>query len=358
MPIYAFGSNEHYQVDPRAPLHLKSPLGIENSSTVVAASWSQVVTEDDTRETQLRGLPLENSSFDITTVKTWLGQDEFVAVLLRDGTIRRLKDGASSEAKYHSASMNSRGEILVVTNEEPTTLLHFPSLSSFFASTENDELQPSTLPLPFYPSNPSNPEHISLLASGASHFLVLALPSSRLFSLGDNRYGQLGVPQNQTSSASSTPTLHRIDAFDGLRITQISAGAFHSVVLTEGGQVYFFGSDQKNQCGGTGGGWDPSVNETIEGDGEDEIDGREGDDVVQVCAFGESTILRTRAGEIWVTGASQLGLSSSEDSQKTFVKHSAFGPREKDMAKERIGTVKNVVCSRWTTYLEVDEHAT
>ena len=193
-------------------------------------------------------------------------------------------------------------------------LLFYFCLASIFRSPDVNQHEPFKLSLPFYPSNPSDPEHISLIASGASHFLVLALPSSRLFSLGDNRYGQLGIPQNQTNSSSSTssttPTLHRIDAFDGLRITHISAGAFHSVVLTEGGQVYFFGSDQKNQCGGTGGGWEPTVNETLEvvaGDQENEDrEEQEEDEVVQVCAFGESTILRTKAGEIWVTGASEF----------------------------------------------------
>jgi len=191
-------------------------------------------------------------------------------------------------------------------------LRFFPSLDAIFNQSSSDPASEVTsLSLPFYPSTSSAPERISSISAGASHFLILALPSSRLFSLGDNRYGQLGVSQAQTSvsSTSSRHTLHRIDAFDGLKITRISAGAFHSAVLTEGGQVYFFGSDQEGQCGGTGGGSEPSLNETLEEEQEDQensqAERQDGSEIVQVCAFGESTILRTRAGEIWVAGASE-----------------------------------------------------
>lgn len=62
----------------------------------------------------IRGLPLESVAFDFEAVKSWLGQDEFLAVLLNDGKIVRLVDGAATEARYRLASMNSRGELLVV----------------------------------------------------------------------------------------------------------------------------------------------------------------------------------------------------------------------------------------------------
>ncbi|GAA5910378.1 uncharacterized protein JCM6883_002986 [Sporobolomyces salmoneus] len=302
MPVYCFGSNEHHQVDPRAPLHLLEPRVIENSSKIVAASWSQSVVSDALGVTTVRGLSLENDSFDKSSVQCWLGQDEFVAVLLNDGTIRQLDDGATTERRYRLAAMNSRGEILVVPGDNATELLLYSDVSALFETSSTKENQPHKLSLPFYPSTSSSPEHISSISAGASHFLILASPSCRLFSLGDNRYGQLGVNSTHVSSSSDHPSPQHVDAFDGLRISQISAGAFHSVVLTEGGQVYFFGSDQRGQCGGTGGGSEPALNDTIEekqdGGGEE----NEANEIVQVCAFGESTILRTRGGEIWVAG--------------------------------------------------------
>ena len=44
MPVYAFGSNEHHQVDRSAPLQVPGPFLLEDSSRVVAASWSQSIT--------------------------------------------------------------------------------------------------------------------------------------------------------------------------------------------------------------------------------------------------------------------------------------------------------------------------
>jgi len=59
-------------------------------------------------------MPLESTLFVFESVRSWLGQDEFLAVLFEDGKIVRLVDGATTEAKYGMASMNSRGQILVV----------------------------------------------------------------------------------------------------------------------------------------------------------------------------------------------------------------------------------------------------
>lgn len=269
---------------------------------------------------------------------------------------------------------------------KPTTLLLYPTLAAFFDPSNPAQSSPTKLELPFYPSTSSSPEHISSISSGASHFLVLAFPSYRLFSLGDNRYGQLGVPHTSVRSSDGIE-LHRVDAFDGLRISQISTGAFHSVALTESGECYFFGSDQQGQCGGTGGGWEPTVNETLdteyEGD-EAYVEVHSMSDIMQVCAFGESTVLRTRAGQIWVAGASefpsrrryvsqvlsltsspnaphvdhsgQLGFELTKESLTTFTKHLAFGAD--DGTTKSIGKVMRVVCSRSTVYLEVEESAT
>lgn len=61
-----------------------------------------------------RGLPLENSFTDLSAAVTWLGQDEFAAVLLDDGRIQRFGDKATTSSRYSQASVNSRGEVVVV----------------------------------------------------------------------------------------------------------------------------------------------------------------------------------------------------------------------------------------------------
>ncbi|GAA5876252.1 hypothetical protein JCM16303_007071 [Sporobolomyces ruberrimus] len=347
MPVYALGSNEHGQVDPHALLLFAEPQRLGNCSGILAASWSQVIVRETNGDLRIRGLPLETPLPDFSRVKTWLGQEEFLAVLLYDGRIRRLEDGATTETKYSLASMNSRGELLVVP--------------AFFDPSRPAGPTSTKFELPFYPSTSPSPEHISSISSGASNFIVLAFPSSRLFSLGDNRYGQLGVPQTNVHSSEGTK-LHRVEAFDGLRIAEVSTGAFHSAVLTESGECYFFGSDQQGQCGGTEGGWEPTINDTLETEYDgDEANGVEESmsDIMQVCAFGESTVLRTRAGQIWVAGANhsgQLGFEPTKESLTTFTKHLAFGA---DYGTTKsIRKVAGILCSRLTVYLDVEESAT
>ncbi|GAA5837162.1 hypothetical protein JCM3766R1_002147 [Sporobolomyces carnicolor] len=365
MPVYAFGSNEHHQVDRSAPLQAPRPFLLEDSSHVVAASWSQSITRGADGTIKVRGLGLDEASapLDETSVDIWLGQDEFVAALLKDGTLRRLSDGETTKGQYRSASINSRGEVLVAPVENDATLLLYRDLGSLFGTQDSHETDAVKLSLPFYPSTAASPEHVSTISSGAAHFLILASPSSRLFALGDNRHGQLGVSQQRMTSSRDDPLLHRVEFFDGLNISQVATGAFHSIVLTEAGQVYFFGSDQKGQCGGTGGGSEPALDDTIEDPTEEEENESRGDsedsnEVVQVCAFGESTMLKTRGGDLWVGGSNhsgQLGIEGkSQETVAPFAKHPAFGSGNRDVDAQRLGKAENVVCSRWTVYIEVD----
>ncbi|GAA6006008.1 hypothetical protein JCM11491_004088 [Sporobolomyces phaffii] len=304
MTLYACGSNEHRQIHQQAPLHVVPPFQLKDFPHVVAASWSQVVLRDAKGKASARGLPLENSFTNLSAAVTWLGQDEFVAVLLDDGRIQRLGDKATTSSRYSQASINSRGEVVVVPRS---------SLSFSLPACRH----PVKLELPFYPSSSSAVEHVSSISCGAAHFLILASPSARVFSIGDNRYGQLGVPH--ASASSSKPVLHHVDLFDGLRVSSVSAGAFHSVALTESGQVYLFGSDERGQCGGSGGGSEPTLDETLEALGEAEGDDNE---IVQACAFGESTVVRTRRGQVWVAGSSthtwSLHLTSHVDESAPF----------------------------------------
>ncbi|GAA5929128.1 uncharacterized protein JCM15063_004060 [Sporobolomyces koalae] len=357
MPIYAFGSNEHGQLGDSRPTQNPQPVLVSDCDTVLAASWAQVVVCEGTGDIAVRGLPLERSVA-LTSVKTWLGQDEFVAVLLQDGTVQRLSDGVITSSRYRLASMNSRGQVLLVPDNKPTTLLLYDSLNSLFA-VESDvvqESQPTTLDLPFYPSTPTATEQISSIEAGAAHFLVLASPSSRLFSLGDNRYGQLGIP----NVASRDLQLRRIDALDGFKILDFAAGAFHSVVLTEHGEVYVFGLDKDAQCGGGGGGSEPyPVNDSLQGLLQDNFADEDGEEIVQVAAAGPNTVLRTKSGAVWLAGANchgQLGIRVEKDSLQALARHPSFGIAGAIKSEARlVSSVRNVVSSRWTTYLEVEE---
>ncbi|GAA5925670.1 hypothetical protein JCM1841_004801 [Sporobolomyces salmonicolor] len=331
MTVFAFGSNLHGQIPGEDSLIMLSPVTCRACIASAAASWSQVVFRDSSGAPILRGLPLGRDSLDLPSARTWLGQDNFVAALLHDGTILRFDDGNRSAEKYCLASMNSRGELLVVPAENnPLELRVYSSVDALFAASASSSstfAPPTIFTLPDFPSSPFDPEHIHLLSSGASHALLLALPSHRLFSLGDNRFGQCGVPSLSPPS-SSPPTLNRIEALDGLYPVEVACGAFHSAVRTQDGLVYLFGADKEGQSGGNGGDWEPQLIE-LGPEGEETGtagDGEEGREVVQAVCGAEHTVLLTTDGEVWVTGANhsgQLGLGDTA-SRRTFVRHPSF----------------------------------
>lgn len=70
------------------------------------------------------GLPLEGKVA-LEEISSWLGQDSFVAGLRIDGRIERFVDGAKTERRYSLASMNSKGEVLVVQGSSPHSLSFF-----------------------------------------------------------------------------------------------------------------------------------------------------------------------------------------------------------------------------------------
>ncbi|GAA5907711.1 hypothetical protein JCM5296_007448 [Sporobolomyces johnsonii] len=336
MPVFAFGANLHGQIPGQDSLTVSSPVTCPGCIAVAAASWSQAVFRDSTAALTLRGLPLGRDSLDLASARTWLGQDSFVAALLHDGHILRFEDGKRSAEKYSLASVNSRGELLVVPESNPLELRLYPSVAALFAASapsSSPPASPTLFTLPAFPSFPSSPEHIHILSSGASHSLLLALPSHRLFSLGDNRFGQCGVP-SLSAPSSSAPTLNRIEALDGLYPVEIACGAFHSAVRTQDGSVYVFGADKEGQGGGIGAGCEPQLVE-LGLVGNEPGTGGEGDDeeveveVRQVVCGAEHTVLLTTRGEVWVAGANhsgQLGLGDIA-SRRLFVRHPSFGAR-------------------------------
>ncbi|XP_031549354.1 secretion-regulating guanine nucleotide exchange factor-like [Actinia tenebrosa] len=98
--------------------------------------------------------------------------------------------------------------------------------------------------------NISSPCQVSLgskvtdVAAGLRHSLVL-LDDSSVWSWGDNKRGQLGIPRSKTKTVG-TPTKVAILSD---KACQVAAGSHHSVVLTENGQVFCWGSNQHGQCG-------------------------------------------------------------------------------------------------------------
>ena len=101
-------------------------------------------------------------------------------------------------------------------------------------------------------TNVTTPTKISLpnavkstaISAGADHVLALG-SDGNVYAWGNNAYGQLGFENGGTMQ--STPTL--VEALQNKNVIAVSAGRFFSLALTEGGQVYSFGTNHLLQLG-------------------------------------------------------------------------------------------------------------
>lgn len=101
-------------------------------------------------------------------------------------------------------------------------------------------------------TNVTNPTKISLpnavkstaISAGADHVLALG-SDGNVYAWGNNAYGQLGFENG--GAVQSTPTL--VEALQNKNVIAVSAGRFFSLALTEGGQVYSFGTNHLLQLG-------------------------------------------------------------------------------------------------------------
>lgn len=105
-------------------------------------------------------------------------------------------------------------------------------------------------------------KYIQDIACGAMHTCAVTM-SGEVFAWGDNSYSQLGVDLkaltswSESSEKGNSPTTIMsysnspclIPMFVGLRITAISAGAGHTVVVTDSGEAFGWGMANHGQLG-------------------------------------------------------------------------------------------------------------
>jgi len=87
-----------------------------------------------------------------------------------------------------------------------------------------------------------NIQNITQISCGGIHSLVLD-SEGRIFSFGNNKYGQLGLGDNK--QINNTPQM--IPSIQN--ITQISCGGYHSLVLDSEGRIFSFGRNEYGQLG-------------------------------------------------------------------------------------------------------------
>ncbi|KAL1774216.1 RCC1 domain-containing protein 1 isoform X1 [Sigmodon hispidus] len=219
--------------DGRHSLYSPEPLCARDDICRVSASWSYTALMTSGGQVELSG-SVSSSAGGCRDV--WAS--EGLLVVLCD------KDGSSKELQAWRPGSALQGEPLWVQNlgsgaedhgeDEPCseragTLPLLPCGRAYV------NLQP---PL----CQPLAPElRVHQLELGAEHVLLLC-KAGQVFSWGGGRHGQLG---HGTLEAELEPRL--LEALQGLPMAQVAAGGWHSVCVSETGDIYIWGWNESGQ---------------------------------------------------------------------------------------------------------------
>ncbi|KAL2791035.1 RCC1 domain-containing protein 1 [Daubentonia madagascariensis] len=206
------------------------------------------------------------------------------------------------------------------------------------------------------------------LELGGEHALLLGT-AGQVFSWGGGRHGQLG---HGTLEAELEPRL--LEALQGLPMAEVAAGGWHSVCVSETGDIYIWGwnesgqlalptrslaEDRKTATGeGTGLNKDGSeVKRAARGeDGAPApfiaiqpfpalLDLPPGSDVVKASCGSRHTAVVTRTGELYTWGWGKYGQLGHKDTT------SLDRPCRVEYFVDKQLQVKAVTCGPWNTYV-------
>ena len=241
--LYAFGKNNHGQLgstanngtfNPNPTPALVALPGASGPVTQVAAgelhslaltSSGQLYAFGDNYYGQL-GSTTNNGTSKATPTPTE------VTLPVASGPVIQIAAGA-----YYSLALTSSGQLYAFGSNRYGQLG-----SAGNSGTDNPNPTPMLVSLP----EASGP--VTQVASGRAFGLALT-SSGQLYAFGINYSGQLGTTANSgTEIPNPTPTLVSLPGASSL-VTQVAAGAWHSLALTSSGQLYTFGGNSYGQLG-------------------------------------------------------------------------------------------------------------
>lgn len=147
---------------------------------------------------------------------------------------------------------------------------------------------------------------IKQIACGDSHCLAVSMDGN-VVSWGRNQNGQLGLG---TSEDSLVP--QKIQAFEGISVKMVAAGAEHSAAVTEAGELYGWGWGRYGNLG-LGDRNDRLVPE--------KVSSIEGTEMVLVACGWRHTISVTTSGTIYTYGWSKYGQLGHGDFEDHLIPH-------------------------------------
>ncbi|EEH52718.1 uncharacterized protein MICPUCDRAFT_42406 [Micromonas pusilla CCMP1545] len=144
---------------------------------------------------------------------------------------------------------------------------------------------------------------VTQIAAGANHTIVVSRGGG-LYTCGRGRHGQLGHGVFHDAGA-----LRRVEALKGMSVLYAVAGGSHSLCLTDCGSVWSWGACKHGQLGlgdvafATAAGWDagvpwPCLVETL-----NDLD----EPIVAMAAGGHHTMFVTAGGALWACGRGSHG---------------------------------------------------
>jgi alpha-tubulin suppressor-like RCC1 family protein len=143
------------------------------------------------------------------------------------------------------------------------------------------------------------------IAAGSSHSLLLT-DRGNIYSFGSGIYGQLGHGDEQNQSI---PKMMDSEALKGEKIVQIEAGGGYSLLLTEDGGVFSFGLGAHGRLG-------HGDEQSVSTPKRIESDALLGYRIVQVAAGASHSLLLTESGDVFSFGhggAGRLGHGDTQD---------------------------------------------
>lgn len=339
-------------------MHSPEPLRMGDQVCNVSASWSYTAVL-----TRGGRVVLSGSVSGATGNCRDVWASEGLLVVLRSGP------GSGAEIQAWTPGSALQGEPLWIQS----------LLSAAQAEREDQpggEIETGTLPLlpctraymnPLPPfCQPLAPElRARRLELGAEHVLLLCA-AGQVFSWGGGRHGQLG---HGTLEAEREPRL--LEALQGLPMVEVAAGGWHSVCLSETGDIYIWGWNESGQLAlptrslaedektGTKEGLDEDCSKQKGTAGTKDapdsfiavqpfpalLDLPLDSDAVKASCGSRHTAVVTCAGELYTWGWGKYGQLGHKDNT------SSDQPRRVEYFVEKQLQVKDVTCGPWNTYV-------
>ena len=135
-----------------------------------------------------------------------------------------------------------RGASLITINKLETSLLHYCQVQSHrYCLTTNGEFRNCGRGL--VPVAPPLMTRVTQVSNGLSHALIL-METGLIYSIGLGSHGQLGL-----GDLDSRSSLNLIEGLAGIRINGVSCGYWHCLVVSSCGDMYSWGWNRHAQLG-------------------------------------------------------------------------------------------------------------